>query len=117
MCDFPPFEVLSGNAVIPIAETLCCNVDSYASANQSFNRDLVQRLPALGKVNGGIDMGASMFSHFHAIRGIVIPALCLSRLLKDKPEVLFGRPDDRACLEGMGEIYEPRLLPGKTIIP
>ena len=39
------------------------------------------------------------------------------RLLKDKLEVLFSRPDDRGFPERMGEIDEPRLLPGKVIVP
>jgi hypothetical protein len=58
-----------------------------------------------------------MFGHFQAIRGVVVPARRLSRLLEDEPEVLFGRPYNRVRPEGMSEIDEPRLLPGKTIKP
>lgn len=65
-------------------------------------------------MNGRIDVGAPMFGHFKAIRGVIVPARCLSRLLEDEPEVLFSRPYNRVRPEGMSEIDEPRLLPGKT---
>jgi hypothetical protein len=96
---------------------LVCDVDSDTSSNQAFDRDLIQRLPTPGKVNGRIDVGAPMFGHLQAIRGVVVPARRLPRLLEDEPEVLFGRPYNRVRPEGMSEIDEPRLLPGKTIKP
>ena len=67
MCCFPLLEVLDSDEVIPVAGTVSCDVDSDTSANQSFDRHLVQRLPILGKVNGCIDMGAAMFGHLQAI--------------------------------------------------
>ena len=56
-----------------------------------------------------------MFGHLQTIRGVVVPASSLSRLLEDEPEVLFSRPYNCVRPEGMSEIDEPRLLPGKTI--
>jgi len=96
---------------------LCCDVDSDTGSNQAFDRNLIQRLAILGKVNRRIDVGAAMFGHFQAIRGVVVPARRLSRLLEDEPELLLGRPYNRVRPEGMSEIDEPRLLPGKTIKP
>src|SRR5580765_8974228 len=82
-----------------------------------FYWNLIKRLPTLGKVNRRIDVSAAMFSHLQAIRGVVVPARRLSRLLEDEPEVLFSRPYYRVRPDGMSEIDEPRLLPGKTIRP
>jgi hypothetical protein len=110
-------EILDGDAVISIAGALGSNVDSDASSNQAFDRDLIQRLPTPGKVNGRIDVGAPMFGHFQAVRGVVVPARRLPRLLEDEPEVLFSRPYNRVRPEGMSEIDESRLLPGKSIKP
>ena len=59
----PLREILDRNEVIPVTRTLGCDVDSDASPNQALDRNLVQRLPALGKVNGRIDVGAAMFGH------------------------------------------------------
>jgi hypothetical protein len=114
---FPLLKILDGDTVISIAATLGCDVDTDTSSNQSFDWDLIQRLPTLGKVNGRIDVGAPMFGHLQAIRGVVVSARRLSRLLEDEPKVLFGRPYNRIRPEGMSEIDEPRLLPGKTIKP
>ena len=113
----PLLEILDGDAVIPITGALGCDVDTDTSSNQAFDWDLIQRLPTLGKVNGSIDMGTPMFGHLQAIRGVVVPARRLPRLLEDEPEVLFSRPYNRVRPEGMSEIDELRLLPGKTIKP
>src|SRR5712692_3753516 len=113
----PLLEILDGDEVISITGTLGCDVDSDTSSNQAFDRDLIQRLPTLGKVNGRIDVGAPMFGHLQAIRSVVVPAWRLSRLLEDEPEVLFSRPYNRVRPEGMSEIDEPRLLPGKAVKP
>ena len=78
---------------------------------------MIKRLPTLGKVNGRIDVGAAMFGQLQAIRGVVVPARRLPRLLEDEPEVLFSRPYNRVRPEGMSEIDELRLLPNKTIKP
>jgi hypothetical protein len=58
-----------------------------------------------------------MFGHLQAIRGVVISARGLSRLLENEPEVLFSWPNDRVRPEGMGKVDESRLLPGRTIKP
>jgi hypothetical protein len=110
-------EILDGDTVIPITGALGCDVDSDASSNQAFDRNLIQRLATLGKVNGRIDVGTSMFGHLQTIRGIVVPARRFPRLLENEPEVLFSRPYNRVRPEGMSEIDELRLLPGKTIKP
>ena len=55
----------------------------------------------------GASMGTAMFSHLQTIRGVVVPARRLSRLLEDTPETLFSRPDNRVRPEGMREIDEP----------
>jgi hypothetical protein len=112
---FPLLEITDSDEVIPIAGALGGHVDSNAGPNQTFDRDLIQRLPTLGEMNGGIDVSAPMFGHFQAIRGVIVPARCLSSLLKNEPEVLFSRPNNRVYPERMGEINEPRLLPSKTI--
>ena len=113
----PLLEILDADEVISITGALGCKVDSDTGSNQAFDRDLIQRLPTLGKVNGRIDVGTPMLGHFQAIRGVVVPARRLPRLLEDKSEILFSRPYNRVRPEGMSEIDESRLLPGKTIKP
>jgi hypothetical protein len=66
-------------------------------------------------VNRCIDMGAAIFGHLQAIRGIVIPARRLPCLLGNEMKVLFSRPDNRVRPEGMSEINEPGLFPVETI--
>jgi hypothetical protein len=64
---FPSLEILDGHAVIPITGALGCDVNSGAGSNQALDRDLIKRLPTLGKVNGRIDVGAAMFGHLQSI--------------------------------------------------
>ena len=52
---FPLLEILDRDEVIPIAGALGCDVDSDTGSDQAFDRDLIQRLATLGKVNGRID--------------------------------------------------------------
>jgi hypothetical protein len=114
---FPSFEILDTDEVIPIARTLDSHVDSDAGPNQLFNRYLIQGLSIPGEMNGRIDMGAAMFGHFQSIRSVVVPTRRVPCLLENEPEVLLSRPDDRVCLEGMGEIDKPWLLSNKMIKP
>jgi hypothetical protein len=102
---------LDGDAVIPITGTFGRHVNPDTGSNQSFDRNLIKRLPTLGKVNGRIDVGTAMFGHLQAIRRVIIPSRGFSRLLEDEPEVLFSWPYNRVGPEGMGEIDKPRLLP------
>ncbi len=56
-----------------------------------------------------------MFGQLNTIQGIVIPTRHPPLLLENKPEVLFSRPYNRVCPEGMSEIDEPQLLQSKRI--
>jgi hypothetical protein len=110
-------EILDGDEVIPITGTLGCDIHSNTGSCQTFDWDLIQRQPTLGKVNRRIDVGAAMFGHLQAIRSVVAPGWHLARLLGNELKTLFSRPHNRVRPERMSEINEPRLLPGKMITP
>jgi hypothetical protein len=107
---FPSGNVGWGEAVVAVLRDGFADVDDDRGANELVDRDLVDRLLALAKVDRSIEMRASVLARGVAAGGIPVALRITAPAFLFPREGPGRRPVDGLVVEGVGQVDQLGLV-------